>query len=104
MPESLTIITNHVPRDVVEAWELTPAERSEFDYLDWEKLERGEDSASFVRYRGETYDLGEFEVWDNPASPTRQGWDGIRPDSFFSGALVRYCEDFERVIVARYYC
>ena len=105
----LTIITNHVPREVVGAWELTPAEREEFDYLNWDAIERGEDSASFVRYRGELLDLGEFEVWDNPASPTRNGWDGIRPDSYFSGTLVRYARDEsgeldpERVIVARYY-
>ena len=99
----LTVVTNNVPRDVVEAYELSEAERSEFDYLDWEAIERGEDSASFIRYRGELIDLGEFERWDNPASPTRQGWDGIRTDSFFSGLLVRYCDDFERVVVARYY-
>jgi len=99
----LTIITNHVPRDVVEAWELTPAERAEFDYMDWSAIEAGADSASFVRYRGELYDLAEFERWDNPSSLTRQGWDGFRSDSFFSGVLVRYCDDFERVIVGRYY-
>jgi hypothetical protein len=100
----VTIITNNVPRWIVEAHELTAAERADFDYLDWEAIERGEDSASFLRYRGEVYDLGEFECWDNPASPTRHGWDGIRPDSFFSGILVRYADDsFESVIVGRYY-
>ena len=99
----LTIITNSVPRDILEAWDLSPAEREQFDYVDWPAVERGEDSAQFIRYKGELVDLGEFEVWDNPASPTRQGWDGIRSDSFFSGLLVRYVEDFERVVVARYY-
>lgn len=99
----LTIVTNNVPRDVVDAWELTADERAEFDYLDWDAIEAGEDSASFVRYKGELVDLGEFVVWDNPASPTRDNWDGIRSDSFFSGLLVRYVEDFERVIVGRFY-
>jgi hypothetical protein len=99
----LTFVTNNVPRDILEAFELTADERAEFDYLDWDALEAGEDSASFFRYRGETYDLGEFEVWDNPASPTRQGWDGVKPDSYFSGLVVRYVDDCERVIVGRYY-
>src|SRR5262245_13080732 len=100
----LTIITNNVPRDVLEAYELSSAERAQFDYLDWDAIEAGEDSASFVRYKGELLDLGEFERWDNPASPTRgTGWDGMRSDTFFSGVLVRYLDNFERVVMARYY-
>ncbi len=95
----LTIITNNVPRDIVEAYELTEADRSEFDYLDWDAIESGNDSAQFFRYKGKTYDLGEFEVWDNPASPTRGNWDGFRSDSFFSAVVVRYVDDFERVVV-----
>ncbi len=95
----LRIITNNVPRDVLEAYELPVAARAEFDYLDWPAIEAGEDSASFFRYRGEFYDLSEFSRWDNPASPTRLGWDGFRSDSFFSGLVVRFCDDFERVVV-----
>jgi hypothetical protein len=95
----LTIRTNNVPRDVIYDHELTTDQRAQFDYLDWDAIEDGRDSASFFRYRGELYDLGEFERWDNPASPTRGNWDGFRPDSYFSGLAVRYCEDFERVIV-----
>jgi hypothetical protein len=95
----LTIITNNVPRDIIDAWELSADERAEFDYLDWQAIERGEDSASFVRYRGELYDLSEFTVWDNPASPTRGHWDGFRSDSYFSGLVVRYCDDHERVVI-----
>jgi hypothetical protein len=100
MSDTLTIRTNHVPRDVIEAYELSADERAEFDYIDWPAVERGEASASFFRYRGQLYDLGEFEVWDNPASPTRQGWDGFRSDSYFSGLAVRYVDNCERVVVA----
>jgi len=95
----MTIKTNNVPRDVIDAYELTADERTQFDYLDWDAIEDGRDSASFFRYRGELHDLGEFERWDNPASPTRGHWDGFRSDSFFSGLVVRYCEDFEHVVV-----
>jgi hypothetical protein len=95
----LTIRTNNVPRDVIDAYELTADERATFDYIDWPAVERGEASASFFRYRGELYDLGDFEVWDNPASPTRGQWDGFRSDSFFSGLVVRYVDGCERVVV-----
>lgn len=99
----MQVITNHVPRALVDAWELTPAERDEFIYLDWQAIEEGRDSASFVRYRGELYDLAEFTAWDNPASPTRERWDGMRSDSYFSGLVVRYAEDPDYVVVGRYY-
>lgn len=99
----LTIRTNNVPRDVIDAWELSADERAEFDYIDWPAVDRGEASASFFRFKGELYDLGEFMVWDNPASPTRVGWDGYRSDSFFSGLVVRYVDDCERVIVGTYF-
>jgi len=95
----LTITTNNVPRDVIHACELTAEERAQFDYLDWDAIEDGRNSASFFRYRGELHDLGEFQRWDNPASPTRGNWDGFRSDSFFSGLVVRYCDDCERVVV-----
>lgn len=98
MSDSITVITNNVPRDVVQAYELTPAERGEFDYLDWDAIEAGSDSASFFRYRGEVYDLGDgFEISMPRGIPGQ--WDGFRPDSFFSGILVRYCDDYERVVV-----
>lgn len=99
----MRVKTNNVPRDVVDAWELTADERAQFDYLDWPAIEAGSDSASFIRFRGELHDLGEFQVWDNPASPTRERWDGYRSDSFFSGLVVRYCEDHEQVIVGTFY-
>ena len=95
----MRIITNNVPRDIIDAWELSADEREEFDYLDWAAIEQGNDSASFFRYRGQLYDLSEFTVWDNPASPTRGKWDGFRSDSYFSAIVVRYVDDCERVVV-----
>ena len=103
---AFAIITNHVPRDILNPSDLTERERAELDYFDWSKLGEGGtvDFALFFRYKGETYDLGEFEVWTNPESPMRDGgWDGFQSDSFFSGILVRYVDDCERVIVGRYY-
>ncbi len=51
MENTIKVITNNVPRDIIDAWQLTPAERCEFDYLDWAAIEHGNDSASFFRYR-----------------------------------------------------
>jgi hypothetical protein len=98
--EGITIRTNNVPRDVIEAYELTAEERAQFDYIDWPAVDRLEESPQFFRYKGELHDLGEFMVWDNPASPTRGEWDGFRSDSYFSGLAVRYVDDGERVVVA----
>ena len=113
----VTILTNNVPRPILDAWELTPAERAQFDYLDWQAIEAGEDSASFVRYRGELHDLGEFSAsWglsrESGLPDWLKGWDGYRSDSFFSGLVVRYVTgegsgwiypDGEYVVMGRYF-
>lgn len=98
---SLTIITNNVPRPIVEAWELSVKEQDEFDYLDWDAIKKGEDSATFVRYKDELIDLGDLE---------RAGlynifpdWDAYRSDTFFSGILIKFVDDGEQVIMGRYY-
>lgn len=108
----LTIITNNVPRDLIEAYELTAEERSEFDYLNWQAIDEGTDSATFFRYKGTLYDFGEFESLNHRYQLARENedklkdWSGIQPDSFFSGLLIRWpvCEDVERLVIARYYC
>jgi hypothetical protein len=89
----ITIITNNVPRDVLYSHELPAKELAEFDYLD------NPEEASFFRYKGEVYDLGEFMRGGGELS----AWDGYQSDSYFSGILVKYAQDNERVIVGRYY-
>lgn len=116
------IVTNNVPRYVIEAYQLTEKERKEFDYLNWEAIERGEDSAYFVRYRGELYSLSDFVRivprsrnvgpmgFTHPVDDASElsKWDGILTDSFFSGIVLRYYRDefggigCERVIIGRY--
>lgn len=103
--DKITIVTNNVPRPLVYGFELSEKERKEFDYYDDdERL----DCACFFRYKGWTYDLGEFTRVAEPVSSNCQfdylkGWDGYSSDSFFSGVLVRYAEDNDYVIVGRYY-
>lgn len=95
----MDIITNNVPRDIIYGYELSSKELAEFDYYTADEL----GDASFFRYRGHVYDLGEFMYWDNPASPTRDNWDGFQSDSYFSGVAVRYVNNFEQVVVATVY-
>jgi hypothetical protein len=106
MSDTLTIKTNNVPRLVIDAYELTIEERLEFDYLDWNAIETGSDSATFFRYKGQLYDLGEFQTTSGMPdfSPLRQ-WDGYLSDSFFSGIVVRFMpeSDWDHVIVGTFY-
>lgn len=102
----ITIKTNNQERLVLDAYELTAEERTEFDYMDWDKLEAGEDSASFVRYRGWIYDLGDFQVESGllkGRQSTFPGWHGFVSHSFFSGVLVRFTDD-DHVVMGRYFC
>lgn len=102
-------ITNNHKRDVLDAWEVPPAVREEFDYLDWPAIEDGRDSASFVQYRGEWYDLGDVMRTDDDSELRKLGWDGFNSDSYFSGMAFRWIWDDEaygeppRIVIARVY-
>jgi hypothetical protein len=83
---------------------LTAKEIAEFDYLEGERLE----FASFFRYKGNVYDLGEFMRCPSgfqfgPSGFQFEGWVGYYSDSAFSGILIKYCDDFEQVIVGQYF-
>jgi hypothetical protein len=102
------VTTNNVPRPIVDAWELSASEREQFDYIDWEAIDAGNDSASFFRYRGTPYDLGEFSanygITRGSGLPDYlSGWDGYMAESAFSAIVVRYSEDYEYVIVGHVY-
>jgi hypothetical protein len=102
---ALKITTNHVPRNIISGYELTEKELRDlgFDYMSDELI-----NGHFFRYKGEAYDLRDFEV----ISPIRMvyhypntklnEWDGIMSDTYFSGILVK-CPDEDTVIVGMYY-
>ena len=92
----MKITTNGLPREIIYADMLSFKERRAFDYLDWEAIDAGTDSASFVRFRGELYDLGTFMRTNIP------GWDGSVADSFSAGMLARFVDDGERVVIGTY--
>ena len=122
-----TIKTNNVPRDILYPYQLTMIELAEFDYLighiaadasDELKQEAWCDSgATFVRYRGELYDLAEFiRIVPKGASDPNgfahhdldgslAKWQGIRTDSYFSGLVLRYAgDDWESVVIGLLLC
>jgi hypothetical protein len=90
------VITNGVPRPLLDPAELTEREREEFDYLDWAAIDDGRDSAMFVRYRGRTYDLGQFMRGDDL---DKAGWHGFHAESAFSGVLVRFMPSGDHVVM-----
>lgn len=97
----MEVITNHHWYDVLSGYELTAKERKEFDYLDDEEIM----APRFFRYRGQVYDLGEFMrvPKDQPwAGVNIRSWDGYVSDSYFSGVVVRFDEDGERIQVGTY--
>jgi hypothetical protein len=107
----MTIRTNNVPRHIVESWELTEKEKSEFDYIEF-----NEDCCSqFFRYKGQVYDINEFVRIEeyakrsNPWTYTTDDrellkWQGIQTASYFSAVVIRYTSDNESVIVGTYTC
>lgn len=104
MSDNLTVITNNVPRSILDGCQLTEKEQAEFDYPDWSAIAEGSDSASFFRYRGEIYDLAEFMTTSGmPQFSPLAKWHGYHSDTFFSGIVVRYAEDCDYVIVGRFY-
>lgn len=105
MSDKMTIRCNNVPRDILNWWDLSDAERKEYDYMD----EEDQQNMQFFRYKGYLCDLSEYMVIDRNIAPhpQREGWEkfeGYASDSFFSGTLIRMVDDRERVIVATYFC
>jgi len=95
----MEIITNNVPRNLLYGYELTEAEKADFDYID------DIDSHDFFRYRGIVYDPSEFMAWDMPTKEEIAhylDWHGFRSDSYFSGVVIRYTDDMEQVVCGTY--
>lgn len=102
---NLTIITNNRPRDLLCLADIPKhIAIDEFGYIDSGEFY----TPRIVAYRGAFYDVNEFTRTPNN-EPARQelndlsAWDGYQSNSYFSGVVLRYVDNFERVIVGRYY-
>jgi len=104
----MKVRSNHHWRNLLYGYELTETERAEFDYLDW--TEDGDaQSHDFFRYRGLVYDTSEFMEYPDSANQRLDPdfaefakWNGYQSDSFFSGIVIRYSCDFERIQIGTY--
>ena len=94
---NVTIESNHHERELHCLFELPDEAQPDFDYV------TGDEHASprFFKYLGEWYDVNEFMT--TRGVPAFAGWHGYQSDSFFSGVLIRYTDDFEAVVVGRYW-
>lgn len=110
---SIQIITNNKPYPILTGKDLTPKEKAEFDYINFDDDSGTEYEERFIRYCKQIYDLHEFTrielvrtnmfttvvEKDNPLAQ----WQGIQTDSFFSGIVIKYVNDNEQVIIGRYF-
>jgi len=101
---NLTIKTNNQPRDLFCWHDLADKWRAEFDYV----ADDDQHSPRFVYYKGYWYDVCEFMRTPRDEAARQElnelaEWDGYQSDSFFSGIVLRYVDDFERAILGTYY-
>ena len=101
---TLTIKTNNIPRETYQIFQLDEKEqqqvRKQFDYYNEEELQE----QNFFKYKNHWYCLSDFLRLEN--SEELKGWDGYISDSYFSGVVVKFVDDFMSdysVIVGRYY-
>lgn len=92
----LTIETNNHKYEIIHGFELSEKERQEFDYYSSDEL----DSADFVRYKGNIYDLNEFMGLENNTELSQNGkWNGYFGETYFSGVLIQlpYIEEIDPI-------
>lgn len=95
---TLRIVTNNVPRLFIAWDDLTSAEQDDYNWIE----EDDRRWADFVRYKGNIYCLRDF--MRTPGSGPLSAWDGVIPDTYFSGTLIRICsDDNDYVVMGHYY-
>lgn len=98
---SATIASNH-HRLMLRTWhEIDDAAwQLAFEYV-------GDDTESprFVQYKGDWYDVFEFQFAPGTADEVLTYWDGFWPDTYFSGVLVKFLDGDDEgfVRMGRYY-
>lgn len=106
---NLTIITNNVPRKLLYLYELPKKWQKEYDYV------KDDGTPRFTKYKGQWIDPMDSQDirvsvenrpmgWAMCVDPTHPfaKWDAVSSDSFFSGLLFRFNDDWDTVVVGRY--
>ena len=103
------IKTDHKYRPLKALCELPEKVAKDFEYVDEEDV-----SLRFVKYKDGWYDTADTQRitaesyrmgWDMPVAKDHilAKWDAILSESFFSAMVFKFDEDWESVIVGRYY-
>jgi hypothetical protein len=101
----VVIKTDNKWRNILTGYELPEKVWKDFDYLKYEEFKEH----SFIRYKGEYYDLGEFMHIDKKTFGIGEAprpfmkWDGYMNDTYFSGIVIKISSDGERYKVGRFY-
>lgn len=93
----MQVITNHRSRPVLGWEDLTAKEREEFDYID---TPRARKRATFARYKGQVWDLGDFAPLHTVKGEPLYPWEGTSTQTAWSAVLIRY-DSRERVVFGR---
>jgi hypothetical protein len=99
---AVTIKSDKKWRNLLYGYELPKKQRKEFDYLTDEEF----DTRNFAKYRGNYYDVGEFQRVPSIKSedgPAFVKWDGYMSDSYFSGVLIKLSSDGEQYKIGMFY-
>ena len=105
----MNIVTDNKRRVLVSLTDLPAKAMKEFEYIDEDSIH----DLRLVKYKGVWYDVRDtqritvgnsFRGWDMYVTKDHPfaKWSAVISDSFFSGILFKFNEDFEQVIVGRY--
>lgn len=102
---ALTFRTNNQPRELLYLSDFNIKDqatiRNQYDWMEPDDLEC---NFGFFKYHGHIYHLQDFMRAPDDATGDLAAWDGYASDSYFSGVVVRLCDDNESVIVGTYFC
>lgn len=94
----VTIKTNNQPRPIINFNDIPKKIReNEFSYREEEF------QGPFFKFKNEYYDISEFTIVDqNLAESHFKGWDGIMPQGFFFGILIKWHNFYSDVVIGTY--
>lgn len=94
---NIEIITNNVPRPLLDWVNLTEKEQQEVEEL----LPSDMLDNIYFRYKKQVYPLS--EILSVGRNPSLAKWDGYSPDTYFSGIVTKLVPEEDSIIVGRYY-
>lgn len=93
----MEVISNGVARDMISFYDLPLKVQGQVSQ-NYENAEHFD----WVRYKGEWYCMEDFMRVPRDGELLLE-WDGYLNDTYFSGVLVKFVDNGERVIFGRYY-